>query len=200
MGFAFLKKKKFLFCSAVIFFKFFCVIPQGAGSFARPHPTRVPAGRARVQTVVLSAGTLGQSHFFNLLVLLQPHWNFATLHHSCSQPQTSVARITAAWTTSRSASARGLTCCCKYSRWGTGLLCRALFPNASDPTAIPGAGVVSSVGGQPWGRPHCLAPGENPPVQHAVPGQQRLLSLRATAALVAQRSLPGREDQGVGQR
>lgn len=75
-----------------------------------------------------------------------------------------------------------------------------LLRNASDPTAVPGAGVVPSVGGQPGGRPRSLGPGENPPVQHAVPGQQHLLGLRAATALVAQRALPGREDEGVGRR
>lgn len=73
-----------------------------------------------------------------------------------------------------------------------------LLRNASDSTAVPGAGVVPSVGGQPGGRPRSL--GENPPVQHAVPGQQHLLGLRAATALVAQRALPGREDEGVGRR
>lgn len=79
-------------------------------------------------------------------------------------------------------------------------LAAPLLRNASDPTAVPGAGVVPSVGGQPGGCPRSPGPGENPPVRHAVPGQQHLLCLRAAAALVAQHALRGREDEGLGRR
>lgn len=75
-------------------------------------------------------------------------------------------------------------------------LCRILVTGLP----IPGAGVASRVGQEPRRAPRSLGPGENPPVQHAVPGQQHLLGLRAAAALVAQRALPGREDEGVGRR
>lgn len=163
----------------------------------------MPAGRARVQAVVLSAGTASPTSSLCWFFNLTPNSTLArcvdlAVKRRRARPRLQQRRLRVAQqaVVDRRAAANIQG----EKRTSREPLAAPLLRNASDPTAVPGAGVVPSVGGQPGGRPRSPGPGENPPVQHAVPGQQHLLCLRAAAALVAQRALRGREDEGVGRR